>query len=286
MDLSQLGDGATTPVNDGPSTAPRPISRRERLGEEAYAKIRAAELKYYQENKKKRSLCSMAARKKKPEHYNAVNADWREANRPHLRQTYKKFYAENKEARSQQAKEFRKNNPDKVREWQRRTVAKKPEHYKAVQKKWQDDHKEHNAKRNSAYAKKNRAKRTAQQGVYIRERRKRDPQYRLLFRMRSRMWDALQPQSAKKAARTMELLGCTGPQFRSHLEEQFKPGMSWENYGEYWQIDHISPLAAFDLTKPHIQRLAFHYSNCRPLESLANNLKADRVLQLHELLDL
>jgi len=100
------------------------------------------------------------------------------------------------------------------------------------------------------------------------------------------MRQAIKAAGTQKAKRTEQLLGCTSVQFRDHLQSQFTPEMNWENYGSFWCVDHISPLSAFDLTKPHQQRLAFHYSNCRPLGKLENNLKADRVLGMDELLDL
>ena len=32
------------------------------------------------------------------------------------------------------------------------------------------------------------------------------------------------------------------PQLMEHLENRFKPGMSWDNYGE-WHIDHKIPIS-------------------------------------------
>ena len=51
--------------------------------------------------------------------------------------------------------------------------------------------------------------------------------------------------------------------------------MTWENYGSYWHVDHIRPLASFDLSKPEEQTKAFHFSNCQPLEAKKNLQKSD-----------
>jgi len=52
-------------------------------------------------------------------------------------------------------------------------------------------------------------------------------------------------KGAKKSAHTMELLGCSLDFLRAYLERQFKRGMTWENHGNAWHIDHIIPLARF-----------------------------------------
>jgi hypothetical protein len=70
----------------------------------------------------------------------------------------------------------------------------------------------------------------------------------------------------QKSAPTLKLLGVIRiKDFRSYLEKQFKPGMSWENYGKVWHIDHIKPCASFDLSKPEEQKICFHFSNQQPL---------------------
>ena len=42
------------------------------------------------------------------------------------------------------------------------------------------------------------------------------------------------------------IVGYSIVDLKEHLEKQFQPGMSWENYGE-WHIDHIIPKSAFDV---------------------------------------
>lgn len=57
-------------------------------------------------------------------------------------------------------------------------------------------------------------------------------------------------------------------QFISHIESQFFPGMSWNNWGNKpgdWHIDHIAPLCSFDLSVRSQFLEACHYSNMQPL---------------------
>lgn len=61
----------------------------------------------------------------------------------------------------------------------------------------------------------------------------------------------------------------------THLEAKFSEGMTWQNYGT-WHIDHIRPLASFDLTDPAQVRLACHFTNLQPLWGADNIRKGDK----------
>jgi hypothetical protein len=109
-----------------------------------------------------------------------------------------------------------------------------------------------------------------------RKRRLRDPLFRLVHSLRGRLSKALKSQKAYKHSKTLQLLGCTIPQLREHLEKQWSPGMSWKNY-KYrgWHVDHIRPCASFDLADPAQQKKCFHYTNIQPLWRKKNMLKSD-----------
>lgn len=73
-----------------------------------------------------------------------------------------------------------------------------------------------------------------------------------------------------------KLVGCSLTELRSHLEKMFKRGMTWENYGyRGWHIDHVQPLAKFDLRDPAQQQVAFHFTNLQPLWAKENLEKSD-----------
>jgi hypothetical protein len=55
--------------------------------------------------------------------------------------------------------------------------------------------------------------------------------------------------------------------------------MTWENYGNgfgKWNLDHIIPLTAFDLTNREQYLSAAHYTNYQPMWALENTSKGDR----------
>lgn len=83
-------------------------------------------------------------------------------------------------------------------------------------------------------------------------------------------------QGVCKSAGTISLIGCSVNEFKAHLESRFKPGMTWENYGPVWHVDHIKPCAKFDLKDLEQQRLCFHWSNQQPLFAVENIKKGDK----------
>jgi hypothetical protein len=106
------------------------------------------------------------------------------------------------------------------------------------------------------------------------KKQKQKPMVRVILNLRRRLVLALHGEM--KADGTMKLLGCTPQEFRSHLEKQFSPGMTWNNYGKNgWSMDHIIPCLHFDLSKPEEQKKCFHYTNIRPLLAKDNSRKKD-----------
>lgn len=96
------------------------------------------------------------------------------------------------------------------------------------------------------------------------------PRLRALASLRRRMLFVL--HGKRKAARSMELVGCVPDELHAHLEKLWKPGMSWENYGK-WHIDHKRPCASFDLSDHAQQRECFHFTNLQPLWDWENAAK-------------
>jgi hypothetical protein len=107
------------------------------------------------------------------------------------------------------------------------------------------------------------------------EKIKKSPELLLVARTRTRIYNALRLNHCMKSGRTSELLGCDGSTLRRHLESLWQPGMSWSNYGQ-WHVDHLKPLAMFDLSQKDQQLLAFNYKNLQPLWAMDNWKKNSR----------
>ena len=111
---------------------------------------------------------------------------------------------------------------------------------------------------------------------YMKRHREEDPLCRLRICLRSRLKVYLR---GKKSESTRTLIGCTYGFLKNHLEEQFKPGMTWENRGMYgWHVDHIVPMSWFGdlLRDPEWQKVACHWTNLQPLWRVENQAKMNR----------
>ena len=75
-----------------------------------------------------------------------------------------------------------------------------------------------------------------------------------------------------KPNRTTQLSGVA---LKIHFTHLFQEGMSWDNYGEAWHVDHIRPSSSFDLNDPQQFKLCFSWWNLQPLFPEQNLEKSD-----------
>lgn len=113
------------------------------------------------------------------------------------------------------------------------------------------------------------------------QRKREDLQFKLGVNLRGRLGAAVKNNS--KTGSAVQDLGCSIEELKTHLESKFQPGMEWGNWGKgknKWNIDHIMPLAAFDLTNRQHVVLACNYLNLQPLWFQDNLEKHNKILQL------
>jgi hypothetical protein len=130
-------------------------------------------------------------------------------------------------------------------------------------------------KRTKIYREANLEKISINYVIYQRNRLKADPLFRLTHNLRRRLSHAFKRQSVEKTETAFELTGCNREQLRNHLVSQFREGMTLENHGQVWHIDHIRPCASFDLSDKAQAAACFHYSNLQPLFAEENLAKSD-----------
>lgn len=95
------------------------------------------------------------------------------------------------------------------------------------------------------------------------------PRYKLVIKVLSRF----KRLGAKPLASAEGLLGCSVDSFLAHIESKWEIGMSWDNYGSQWELDHIKPVRTFDITTLEGQKACQHYTNWQPLWKSAHYRK-------------
>ena len=104
---------------------------------------------------------------------------------------------------------------------------------------------------------------------YYKQRLINDPEYRLRNLLRARLRAAI--KNHQKVGSAVKDLGCTVNELKIYLESKFTINshtnevMSWDNYGDRWQIDHIKELKSFDLSNRDQFLKACNYTNLQPL---------------------
>jgi 5-methylcytosine-specific restriction endonuclease McrA len=169
-----------------------------------------------------------------------------EQKKPFCRKEYaKKRYQEKKEY----YKAIRKKNDDPLKNKEYWENFKKSDKYMIASKKWNRENRERiNAK--------------------TKENKKNNPNLRLKDSVSSMINKKLKQN---KTQSTIKYLGCSIKEYRTYLESQFTADMNWENYGIYWEIDHIKPLSKGG---------SFHYTNTQPLTISENRSKSNSYEEL------
>ena len=137
---------------------------------------------------------------------------------------------------------YRQENKDYFLEYNRAYRSKNKQKVKDYHKRYREGNKEHLREVKNSYARKSR---------------KSDPAYRLRGIVSNAFWAALKNQGNTKGGATFSTLPYSPHDLVEHLERQFDDKMNWDNYGSYWDVDHIHPqsLLPYDcLDHPNFQK--------------------------------
>jgi hypothetical protein len=142
-----------------------------------------------------------------------------------------------------------KANPDKKRDAERKCRASKPDKYRLYCK---------------TYHRK-----------YQKIRRKSDTWFRIASNLRTRQWQFFKGKS--RSLSMVKQIGCDREFFLRHIASRFAVGMTLENYGKVWHLDHIYPLSKADMTDRVQFLAAANWRNLQPLLGPENEEKSDDV---------
>lgn len=170
---------------------------------------------------------------------------------------------ENKERSRKNRQIWIKNNKEKIREYTKNPVVKA---------------------RKKLYDKKYFQK------PEVKERLKKKYKENIAYRIRNLIGNRIrkvlkQKDFSKQYKSCLDYLPYTMEELKVHLESQFQPGMTWENYGKYgWHIDHIKPMNTFNIISMECEdfKKCWALSNLRPLWAKDNWSRPKDGSDLHE----
>ena len=99
------------------------------------------------------------------------------------------------------------------------------------------------------------------------------------FRLKENLRTYFYRTITNKSSSIFKYLGCSVEEFRVYIENQFSQDMTWENYGTYWEIDHIKPIDIFDFSIEHEIYECWNYQNLQPLTINENKIKSNKYEQ-------
>lgn len=174
------------------------------------------------------------------------------------------------------------SNPETSKQVHHRTYIKNREKRNAVSTQWHKDNieKSREIKKRNAAKHKNRYRESSR----IREKEKcaTNSEYRLYKRMSKSIWHFLKlNDKSKEGGKWISLVNYGISDLFAHLESQFDYYMTWNNYGQYWHVDHIVPRSFFlshELKdKSYLFQCCWSLENLRPLKAESNLFKGDSI---------
>lgn len=166
-----------------------------------------------------------------------------------------RYRNENKEKVYAKCREWNNKNQDKVQESHKKWVETHEEEHKLIKKKAFNKH---------IAIEENKVKRKKIDRLYKNKLRNES----LEFKIKDSVQSIINYHIKKKTTTTIKYLGCSIQEYIIYLESQFLPEMNWENYGIYWEIDHIIPLSKGG---------SFYYTNTQPLTVTENRKKSNKL---------
>ncbi len=154
--------------------------------------------------------------------------------------------------------------------------AKSKAHISEYNKNYKAEHREEISVYNHDYNKNNRDTIQKRQTRTRRERRTNDFNFYLATDTRSKLSDFV-CSKGKRMSLISTVIGCDYISFFKWLEFLFEDGMTFENYGKLWNIDHVYPVCKYDLTEYDVINNCFNWRNLRPVIKLHNSKKTNKI---------
>jgi hypothetical protein len=144
---------------------------------------------------------------------------------------------------------------------------------------WYEQNKEHRKQYLKEYREKNIDKIREIKRNYEKTRKHNDPLYKLINNFRTAIYQVLKENNLQKNGHYFEILKYSPEDLIVHLENQFKDGMNWDNYGE-WHVDHILAISRHNIQEIGDEEFmkCWSLNNLQPMWGEENIRKSNKIL--------
>jgi hypothetical protein len=163
----------------------------------------------------------------------------------------KKYYDTHKEAKLKSSKNYNEKNKEELQ-------IKKKEYYNKNKEIIKEYHNNNKEKRN----------------IRLRNRTKTDKLYAITCSLRTRLYETIKNKDNMSYSK---IIKTSTENLINWFDYQFNENMNWDNYGKYWNIDHVIPMSYFNLENKLDRDICLHWTNLRPLNSIENTEKSNKI---------
>ena len=196
----------------------------------------------------------------------------------------KDYYINNKVKILKQKQNYYNDNKDEILENYKEYYINSKTEILEYKKNYRADNKEQILEYHKNYYIDNKNKIKEQKKGYIKQRRLKDPIFKLRQNISNTINRALKNQNSSKVGESIiKYLPYTINELKQHIESQLEPWMNWNNHGKIsnnkrtWNIDHIIPqsLLPYASMEDNNFKKCWALENLRPLESFINIKKGN-----------
>ena len=194
------------------------------------------------------------------------NKKYNEDNKYKIKKSRKQYRENNKEKIKESAKKYRENNKEKINEYREANKYKR----KIYNKTYRDSKKDKNKPLIPKQQKQKNKKQEVERVLY---KRKTDPIYNMMYKIRERTRKAVKRNNISKNSSTMKMLGCDKNTLMEHLQktgELYDPNFNVYDYdGNKYHIDHKKTFADVQNGIYTLEEVC-HYTNLQILPAEIN----------------
>lgn len=193
---------------------------------------------------------------------------YRRKHKEQIAERMKKYYKSNTSIIQKKSKERYEKNKESINKIQRKRYREDIE-YAKERRKYQKEHTKHLKKKQPE---KYRAVQI-RKNEWTKRKARKNPCYRMSRCISSAVRNSLKKAKLKKNNKSFTYISCSPSFLLERLEK-----MRIERGLTEYHIDHMKPLASFDLSDPEQLRRVWHWSNLQSLCPIQNLEKKDKIL--------